>query len=321
MAEEAAKFSPTDPISRFARAVVLITLGRLEEAWPEYELRWEHPKLKGIVPRFQRPRWQVGKNEGLTGKRILLHAEQGLGDTVFFGRYATIVAELVGPKGAVILRVQPSLVELMKSVPGVSRVTSDEERLAADEFDLHAPIMSLPAHFNTSLATIPATVPYIKADADRKKYWMAELAKRTSKMKVGICWEGGAAQPENYLRSASLAAFGGLKDVKGVTFFSLQKGPAAEQMKNPPAGLELIDLAAEINDFSDTAAIIDALDMVISVDTSVVHIAGALGKPVWNLLALNRGHMWMSPRLDCPWYPTMRIYRQCKFNDWPGLMN
>jgi hypothetical protein len=136
------------------------------------------------------------------------------------------------------------------------------------------------------------------------------------KLKVGLVWEGGNFQPENSLRSASLAAFGPLGEVEGAHFFLLQKGDAEVQVKNPPAGMEFTNLAPFIKDFSDTAAMLDALDLLISIDTSVVHVAAALNKPVWMMLAYSPGHMWMLNRTDTPWYPTIRIWRQPKFKDW-----
>jgi len=159
-------------------------------------------------------------------------------------------------------------------------------------------------------------VPYIRTNPEKSKYWKEELARRTGKLKVGLVWEGGAFQPENYLRSASLAAYAPLGDVEGVTYFGMQKGPAEVQSKTPPPGMDFIDLAPYIKDFSDTAAIIENLDILVSIDTSVIHVAGALAKPVFMMLAFSPGHMWMLERLDTPWYPTVRIFRQPAFKDW-----
>jgi ADP-heptose:LPS heptosyltransferase len=176
--------------------------------------------------------------------------------------------------------------------------------------------MSLPRVFNTSLGTIPNSFPYVKADPVKKEYWRKELASRTTKFKVGLVWEGGHFQPENFLRSNSLAAYAPLAGVPNVAFFGLQKGPAEEQCKSPPEGMDFTNLGPYIKDFSDTAAILDNLDLLISIDTSVIHVAGALNKPIWMLLAWSPGHMWMFKRLDTPWYPTVRIFRQPAFKDW-----
>ncbi len=307
----AMELDPTDSISSFDRAIILLYLGRLEEAWPLYETRFEHPRLKPFIQRFDKPRWN---GEPIEGKRLLIQCEQGLGDTVYFSRYATLLAQRgIHP----ILRVQPSLVEVIKTIPGVGEVVP--ESAPPPPFDFHIPLMSLPGAFKTSLETIPNKVPYIRSDAQKKSHWQTEFARHKGKLNIGIAWEGGPFQPENRLRSASLAAFAPLADLP-VTFFSLQKGEAAAQAKNPPAGMDFHDLAPHIRDFTDTAAIIDALDLVISIDTCIVHVAGALAKPVWTLLAYFRGHMWMTHRSDSPWYPTMRLFRQPTFEDWPGAM-
>ena len=307
----ALELDPADPISIFDRAIILIYLGRLEEAWPFYETRFDHPRLKPFIQQFDKPRWN---GEAIPGKRLLVQCEQGLGDTVYFSRYATLLARQgIRP----ILRVQPALMEVIQTIPGVTEVVA--EKAPPPEFDFHIPLMSLPGAFKTSLTTVPNHVPYISSDAQKKSHWQAEFARHRGKLNIGIAWEGGAFQPENRLRSASLAAFAPLADLP-VTFFSLQKGEAASQAKTPPAGMDFHDLAPHIHDFADTTAIIDALDLVISIDTCIVHVAGALAKPVWTLLAHYRGHMWMTQRSDSPWYPTMRLFRQPKFEDWAAVM-
>ncbi|HUO09671.1 MAG TPA: tetratricopeptide repeat protein [Phycisphaerae bacterium] len=307
----AIELDPADPIPQFDRSIIFLYLGRLEEAWPFYETRFQHPRLKPFIQHFDKPRWN---GEPIAGKRLLVQCEQGLGDTVCFSRYATLLAQ---QNIHVILRVQPSLVDVIKTISGACEVVP--EIAPPPPFDFHIPLMSLPGVFKTSLDTIPNTVPYITADPTRKAHWQREFAARTNKLKVGIAWEGGPFQPENRLRSASLAAFAPLADLP-VTFFSLQKGDAAAQSKSPPPGMDFQDLAPHIHDFTDTAAMIEALDLVISIDTCVIHVAGALAKPVWTLLAYFRGHMWMTQRHDSPWYPTMRLFRQPKFQDWLSVV-
>lgn len=314
--EQALALDPGNAIVHFDISVARLVNGKLAEAWPEYEWRWKHPGLRSSAVSFKVPQWD---GSPLNGKCILLYAEQGLGDTVFFGRYATKIAEEKG--GHVILVVQPPLVELMKSVRGVQQVITNGVPLPA--FDTHLPIMSLPGIFHTTLENIPHDVPYIAADSARVEHWKNRFAGSRHPFRVGLVWEGGAFQTENFLRSASLEAFSPLASVPGVSFFSLQKGPAAEQAKpaNLPAAwrspdADFTDLDADISDFSDTAAIIQNLDLLISIDTSVVHIAGALAKPVWMLLAHAPGHMWLLHRTDSPWYPTFRLFRQPAFKDW-----
>ncbi|HVX84226.1 MAG TPA: tetratricopeptide repeat protein [Phycisphaerae bacterium] len=314
--EKSLAMDPTPPTLHFDISVARLMLGKYAEAWPEYEWRWKHPGLRNSAVNFKEPKWD---GSPLNGKRILLYGEQGLGDTVFFGRYATRVAEQMG--GYVILCAQPPLVDLVKSIRGVSEVTSSGVPLPP--FDTHYPIMSLPGMFKTTLENVPNTVPYIAADPARVAHWKQRLAASRNRFRVGLVWEGGAFQAENFLRSASLAAFSPLAQVPGVSFYSLQKGPAADQAKPPrlpeawrsPAA-DFTDLDADIHDFSDTAAILQNMDLLISIDTSVVHVAGALAKPVWMLLAFSPGHMWMLNRPDSPWYPTFTLFRQPAYQDW-----
>ncbi len=313
---QALSMEPENPILRFAHSVALLVLGRYAEAWPPYEWRWKHPSLRGYAVNFPQPQWD---GSPLQGKRILLYAEQGLGDTVFFGRYATKVAEEKG--GHVILVVQPQLVELMTSVRGVREVVTTN--MPMPRFDTHLPIMSLPGAFHTTLENIPHDVPYVAANPEKVARWKERLSRSRHGFRVGLVWEGGAFQLENFLRSASLEAFSPLAQVPVVSFYSLQKGPAAAQAKSGqlPAAwsapdADFTDLDADIQDFSDTAAILQNMDLLISIDTSVVHVAGALARPVWMLLAHAPGHMWLLDRTDTPWYPTFRLFRQPAFKDW-----
>ena len=308
--EEAIALEPTNAVLHFNKSIILLLMGRMQEAWPEYEWRWRHPRMVGRNRAFSVPQWD---GKPLNGKRILLHAEQGMGDTIFFGRYATRVAQEFG--GKPILWVQNAIVEVARTLEGVHQVVGENGPVPA--FEAHLPIMSLPRVFNTSLEPVPNKVPYIRADPVRSARWKDELARRTGKFKVGLVWEGGAFQPENFLRSASLAEYAPLGEVPNVAFFGMQKGPAEVQSKNPPPGMDFFDLGPFINDFSDTTAILENLDLLISIDTSVIHFAGALAKPVWMLLAYSPGHMWMLEREDTPWYPTqIRIFRQPAFKDW-----
>jgi tetratricopeptide (TPR) repeat protein len=307
--EKALAIDPQNPILHFNKSIILLLLGRLEEAWPEYEWRWQHPRMGWRNRQLGKPKWD---GSPLNGKRILLHAEQGMGDTIFFGRFITHVAER---GGFPVVFAQTSMVELVKTIKGVGEVIG--EGVSLPQFDCHMPLMSLPSVFGITVDNIPNKVPYISANPDKSAYWKGEMDRHAKgKLKVGLVWEGGPFQPENFLRSASLAAYAPLADVPGVAFFGLQKGAAEGQAKNPPAGMDFTDLAPFINDFSDTAAMLDSLDLLISIDTSVIHVAAALGKPIWMMLAYSPGHMWMYGRNDTPWYPNVRIWRQPKFKDW-----
>jgi tetratricopeptide (TPR) repeat protein len=306
---QAIALEPNNAVLHFNKSIILLLLGRMREAWPEYEWRWQHPRMVGRNRAFHVPQWD---GRPLNGARILLHAEQGMGDTIFFGRYAELIAK--ERDGKPILWVQNSIVEVARTIEGVVDVIG--EAGPVPPFDTHLPIMSLPRIFNTALETVPNKVPYIRTDPVRSARWKKEFAERTKKFKVGLVWYGGDFQPENFLRSNSLAAYAPLAEVPNVAFFSLQKGHQEVQSKNPPAGMDFTDLAPFIKDFSDTAAILENLDLLISIDTSVIHFAAALAKPVWMLLAYSPGHMWMYDRLDTPWYPTIRIFRQPAFKDW-----
>ncbi len=266
--EKALAIDPQNAVLHFNKSVILMLMGRLREAWQEYEWRWKHPRMVGRNRRFNVPQWE---GQPLNGKRILFHAEQGLGDTIFFGRYATLVAREKG--GVPVMWVQNTMVDLVKTIPGVAEVIGESGPVPMVDF--HLPVMSLPRVFDTSIETIPAETPYISANPEKVEHWKKEFASRTNKFKIGLVWEGGAFQPENFLRSNSLAAYAPLADIPGVAFFGLQKGPAEVQCENPPAGMDFTNLAPYIKDFNDTAAIIDNLDLMISIDTSVVHVAGA----------------------------------------------
>jgi tetratricopeptide (TPR) repeat protein len=298
--------------AHFSKALILMFAGRYEEAWPHYEWRWKHPRMDSWRHVTNKPLWD---GSPLEGKTIFLYAEQGLGDTIYFSRYATLVAQR---GGQVILEVQPGMRHLMQSVPKVTQVIERGEKVPP--FDTHAPLLSLPGIFKTSLETIPADVPYITPPPAKLEQWKQIIGDGGGKLKVGIGWEGGAFQRENHLRSTTLAAFAPLAAILGVRFYSLQKGPAAQQAQRPPAGMDLVNLDAHIKDFSDTAAAVANLDLVISIDTSIIHVAGAMGRPVWTLLGLHLGHMWLSRREDTPWYPTMRLFRQEKLGQWPAVI-
>ena len=301
------------------RSLALLTLGDLERGFADYEARW---RTAAITPyRFQQPRWD---GSDPSGKTILLMNEQGLGDTIHFVRYATLLAK----RGAkTIVACPPVLRAVIETVQGVDGVVDDKAVGGGTvtggdvpQFDFYAPLSSLPGLFKTTLATIPARVPYISADPQRVERWRERLAGDAGNFKVGIVWAGTAAHVNDRSRSAPLAAFAPLAGIEGVTFYSLQKGPPAAQIASPPAGMKVVALGDELRDFADTAALLEVLDLLISVDTSVVHIAGALARPVWTLLAAGPDWRWMLDREDSPWYPTMRLLRQPQPGAWPPVM-
>jgi hypothetical protein len=263
---------------------------------------------------FAEPLW-LGQ-AAPAGTRLLLHAEQGLGDTIQFCRYATLAAS----RGLrVTLQVPRPLVRLLRTLDGVDQVIAEDEALPA--FDLHCPLLSLPLALGTTLATVPAAPAYLRADAALAEGWRDRLA-AFPPIRVGLVWAG---KPRHDVLSSlvaierrrSLAAerLAPLLVVPGVRFFSLQSGgPAA------PAAFSLTDFMPEMTDFADTAALIANLDLVISVDTAAAHLAAALGKPVWLLDRFDSCWRWLTGRRDSPWYPSLRLYHQPAAGDWDSVL-
>lgn len=303
---------PGQPDARTNLALILLLRGAYEEGWREYEARWQVASMTSAVRGFTQPQWTG--DMPLAGRTILLHAEQGFGDTLQFCRYAPLVAE-AGAR--VLLEAPPALCRLLGSLAGVARVIPAGDDLPP--FDLHCPLMSLPLAFGTTLATIPRTVPYLQADPAQLGAWRTALAALPGR-RVGLVWGGSSrlGQPHavavDRRRSMPLSALAPLASIPDCSFVSLQLGPPASQP--PPAGLHLHDPTASLNDFADTAALVEALDLVISVDTAVAHLAGALGKPVWLLNRFDTCWRWLVGRDDSPWYPTLRQFRQPAPGDW-----
>jgi hypothetical protein len=285
--------------------------GRYAEGWPQYEFRWLQPPLLGRRPSFRKPVWA---GQDLRGKTILLRTEQGVGDVIQFIRYAPHVKAL---GATVLLQVRPGVGDLAKGFPGIDRILDPNEPYP--EFDYYIHLMSLPRAFGTELASVPSAVPYLRVDSERRAQWEGRL-RGVKKFKVGLVWAGDADHLRDRYRSISLGVLVALAEVQGVQFYSLQKGAPAEQIALAPPGMDIADLGPELLDFADTAAVLDQLDLMIGVDTSVVHLAGALGKPVWTLIASPPDFRWMLDREDTPWYPTMRLFRQREPGDWAGVI-
>jgi tetratricopeptide (TPR) repeat protein len=304
---EAISLRPHAPDLSCNRAFLWLSLGNFERGWPEYEYRWQLP---GRRPRpFSQPHWD---GAGLAGKTILIYAEQGLGDTIQFIRYASLVKER---GGKVVFESQPALVPLLSGVAGVDVLVAHGKRLP--RFDVQVPLLSLPGIFRTTLATIPTSTPYLRADPDLVARWRAALpAGRTN---IGIAWHGSSAQANDRHRSIPLAHFKNLAAMEGVTLVSLQKGEGAEQMCAWGPSAAPLDFGAAFDKggaFLDTAALMKSLDLVVTADTAVAHVAGALGVPVWTALCFDADWRWLRDREDCPWYPAMRLFRQQRPGDW-----
>lgn len=318
--DKAIVLNPAYVDALFNKSLLLLAQGRFEEGWPLYEVRKK--KVASIARHDVKPQWS-GRQD-LSGKTILLYAEQGLGDTIQFCRYVPLVAAL----GArVVLEVPRALTNLLSSLTGVAQVV--EQGAALPEFDFQSALMSLPSAFKTTLSTIPAHAPYLACDSKKALAWAQRLGEKAGP-RVGLVWSGGlrADQPEtwavNKRRNIPLASLAPLAQPH-IAFYSLQKGEPAESelaevKKNGWDGPEIADLTGELKDFSDTAALINSLDLVISVDTSTAHLAGAMGKPVWILNRFDGCWRWLLERPDSPWYPTARLYRQEAADDWATVI-
>jgi tetratricopeptide (TPR) repeat protein len=307
--DQALRLRPDFPEALGNRGMVLLVQGDLEHGWPEYEYRW---KCRGFVKRtLPQPQWD---GSPLAGRTILLHAEQGLGDTLQFVRYVPLVKER---GGTVLLETPAALHELLAALPGVDRLLASGEPLPP--FDVHAALLSLPYLFRTTLETIPAGVPYLTADASLVEHWRRELA-HLREFKVGINWQGNPKNPTQHYRAIRLAHFAPLARVPGVRLLSLQKGAGTEQLREVAGRFAVTELGSQVDEaagaFMDTAAIMKNLDLVVSSDTSVAHLAGALGVPVWVAIPYATDWRWLLGREDTPWYPTMRLFRQSEWGNW-----
>jgi tetratricopeptide (TPR) repeat protein len=307
---QAIALRPNYPDAHFNLALSLLALGRMAEGWQEYEWRWRTPQAVRARRDFTQPAW---RGEPLAGRTLLIHAEQGFGDTLQFCRYAPLAAA----RGAtVVLEVQTALVRLLRGMPGADLVLP--RGAALPDFDLHCPMLSLPLALGP--ADIQAAAPsYLAPEQDAAATWAARLA--GPGLRVGLVWAGHprtnmpAVATMDRRRSLAPERLAPLFKVPGVRFFSLQKiGPAA------PASLPMTDFMAEIQDFADTAALVANLDLVISVDTAVAHLAAALGRPVWLLDRFDSCWRWLTGRRDSPWYPSLRIYRQPAPGDWDPVL-
>ncbi|MCC6301621.1 MAG: tetratricopeptide repeat protein [Gammaproteobacteria bacterium] len=301
---------PAYPEAHFCEAVYRLVTAEFARGWEEYEWRWQ-VKEAGVARAFEAPLW-LG-HEDLSGKTILLYSEQGYGDTLQFCRYAPRVAAL----GArVILEVQPPLQPLLARMTGPARVFATGDPLPA--FDYRCPLMSLPLAFHTDLRTIPAETPYLGADPARIEAWRIRLSPAAGP-RIGIAWSGRPAFRNDHNRSIRLEGFLPLL-TDAATFVCLQKELRDHDRELLARHPWIRYVGAELNDFGDTAALVECLDLVISVDTSVAHLAGALGKPTWILLPYHPDWRWLLDREDSPWYSGVRLFRQPRPGDWDSVI-
>jgi Flp pilus assembly protein TadD len=311
--ETALGLEPNHALARTGRAFVRLREGRLEAAWDDYEARLDAQAMGSdrafslvIDPnRLSGEAWDGGPRHG---RSLLVYPEQGQGDAIQMVRYAAMLAG----DGPVFWAAPPSLRRLLTGVAGIATVLTPDDEIPPH--DLHCSVMSLPRLFRTSLATVPGGVPYLFADPAHTEVWRARLAGCTGR-KIGLAWQGNPDYLLDRLRSIAPEHLRLLDGARDATFVSLQ----LPRPKVPPP-LKLIDLTDNLSDFADTAALMAALDLIVTVDTSVAHLAGALGRPVWLLNRFNTDWRWLTDRDDSPWYPTMRIFRQSTPRDWDSVL-
>jgi hypothetical protein len=312
---ETERFRGLDPSSaylEFELGFLDLLFGEMPRGWEQYEARWDVPGLIGPVRSFSQPVWD---GKPFPGKTLLLYYEQGLGDTLMFVRYAPLVKAL---GGRVMLEVQATLADLVGTCKGVDEVIPYGEPLPP--FDLQLPLLSLPWVFRTDLTSIPAEIPYLDVPdrvPHRKVFSdLFALALAHGKTRIGLVWAGNPDHKRDAERSISAAALAPLAALPEVAWFSFQMGG-----QDLPPLPNLISLTPLIDDFSDTAYALSGMDLVITVDTALAHISGAMGIPTLLLLSFQPDWRWMLDRDDSPWYPTLRIYRQPAFGDWDSVIN
>jgi tetratricopeptide (TPR) repeat protein len=305
----AIELAPNYTKAHFNEGLTRLRAGDFAGGWPKYEYRWKRPETPARA--FAQPQWDGVAP--LAGRTILLHAEQGFGDTIQFARYAPMVAE----RGAtVILEVQKALLPLFEGSTGVAQVVPADSALPA--FDLHCPLLSLPGMFRTEIATIPHAVPYLFASAERRAYWTPHMPPATGP-RVALCWAGNPNHNSDRHRSIPAPQLAPLLAVPGVQFASVQKDLRETDMAFL-ANTPVLNFGLHLRDFGDAAAILSMCDLVITVDTAIAHLAGALGLPVWILVQHSPDFRWLMQREDSPWYPTARLYRQPKVFDWESVI-
>ncbi|MBF0562350.1 MAG: tetratricopeptide repeat protein [Alphaproteobacteria bacterium] len=310
--EQSLRIWPDYPEAQHNESLLRLLLGDLDSGWRQYEWRWQRKK-SSLSPRdFSQPLWC---GEDISGKTILIHAEQGLGDTIQFYRYVSLVAQRAG---SVILEVPGLLIRLLQQTGTVSFVPKGQ---TLPPFDVHCPMLSLPRAFATTLQTIPGGVPYLRAEEARVLSWRNRLPQ--DGFKIGIAWQGNPKNISDRGRSIPLFRFLPVGQVPGVRLISLQKDHGLEQLERLNDGMSVLSFGHDFDDgpdaFLDTVAVMRCLDLVITTDTAIAHLAGALGCPVWVALKFVPDWRWMLEREDTPWYPSMRLFRQTAAGDWDGV--
>jgi len=309
---QAAAVNPNHVNAQWNAGLLQLRLGEFAAGLKQYEWRWKREERAGTQRHYPQPLW-LG-DAPVADRTILLHREQGFGDTIQFARYAPL---LVKQGARVILEVQPPLKSLMATIGAGVEVIGSGEKIPS--FDLHCPLMSLPLAFRTELGTIPAEIPYLAAAPERIEQWSGRLPPQRG-LRVGLVWSGNAVHKDDQNRSIALARLAPLFDLAGIEFIGLQKDVRDADAETMADERRIADIGRQFDDFCDTAAAITLMDLVIAVDTSVAHLAGALGKPIWVLLPFCPDWRWLTDRDDNPWYPTARLFRQPAIGNWERVI-
>lgn len=302
---------PGDLSERFNLAETLLLLGQFDRGWREYRHRYGMPHTQILGRRMQLPRWE---GQPLHGKTLLIHDEQGFGDTFQFLRMVPWARARSGAR--VVLEVNAETLSLARRSSGFDDIVARSQLPPA--FDQHCELMSLPLAMGLQMRDLPGPMPYLSADPERVAHWQRRLADLPRPL-VALVWAGRPTHANDANRSMTLAQLAPLAQA-GVSFVAIQKGPASQQAATPPAGMPVLALSDEIADFEDTAAILSVVDLLISVDSSPVHLAGALGRPVWVMLPLVPDWRWLLERRDTPWYPSVQLFRQSTRGDWAPVV-
>lgn len=309
-AERAVQINPSHPNAHGNLGLSLLALGQYERGFSEYEWRWRCDNFTTPTRDFSQPMWDGSDPKG---RKIFVHSEQGFGDTLQFARYVPLLAA----QGATVYfeAVLP-LRPLLQKLKGASKVVAGGTR--PPDFDLHIPLLSLPRIFKTTLENLPVEVPYIGVDEAKVQQWKERIDKAAGPgFKVGLVWAGNVKPDAG--RTCPLSKLAPLASVPGVTFVSFQKKENPLSEEAPPAGMKFVDVSADLKDFSETAAAMMNVDLIITIDTASAHLAGALGRPTWTLVPWSGDWRWLNDREDSPWYPTMRLFRQPARGDWDSV--
>lgn len=302
---------PGDLSGRFDLSETLLLLGEFERGWREYHWRYSLAHTSRIERKVQKPRWDGRR---IAGQTLLIHDEQGFGDTFQFMRMVPWAKERSGAR--VILEINPETLSLAKRGTGFDEIIARGTLPPA--FDVHCEMMSLPMVTGLKLGDLPGPIPYLSASRKHLDKWRRRLAMLPRPL-VALVWAGRPTHHNDANRSMCLADLAPLA-IPGVTFLAVQKGPKAAEAETPPPGMSIVPLNGDIDDFEDTAAILSIADLLISVDSSPVHLAGALGRPAWVMLPFVPDWRWLLEREDTPWYPATRLFRQTSHGDWAGVV-